>query len=298
MKVLFGFVLFCLSGVADISTLEKECYEARQSTACNALGARYRATESYDKAFDAVKKSCELMDEFGCSQMQSDSLRFAKSIQNEVFVTLNKKCEQKEILCASLASYYEDKNDYKNAILYAKKAFKVSKTGNYPYLEYKFGNRKIGYKVSAEHCELDRSSCGFYIRYMPSHPSLKKMVAKAKEHCLTVEKDSFGATTCSVLGTYFESRKRYDESVEMWRKDCERSNKTSCTLLIASKNAKAKDRESAYRNICERESKGISPVDAEITGKYCDNQKDFVSIPDGLLKIAQSLLTSFLDQQK
>jgi hypothetical protein len=230
--------------------------------------------------------------------MQSDAFRFAKSVQNEVLMTLKKRCEQKEVLCASLASYYEDKKDFKNAIKFSGKAYKVSKTGNYPYLEFKYGNKKIAYKLSAEQCESDHSDCGFYIRYMPSHPGLKKMLATAKEHCLKSEKNSSGATTCSILGTYFESRKRYDESVEIWGKGCEHTDKTSCTLLIASKSAKAKAKENAYRTICERQSQGVTPVDSEISQKYCQNQKDFSVIPDGLLKIAQSLLNSFVAEQK
>jgi tetratricopeptide (TPR) repeat protein len=298
MRILFVAVLFCMPVLADIPALEKECFESKKSSACNILGGQYRAAGNFDKAFDAVKKSCDLMDEFGCSQMQSDSLRFSKNIQNIVVETLAGKCEQKEILCGALAHYYENKKDYKNAIQYSKRAFQVSKTGNYPYLEYKYGNRKTAYKISSERCEADQSSCDFYIRYMPTHPNFKKLVAHAKDHCLNHEKDNFGATTCSVLGAYFESRKRHDESVEVWSKGCERVDKTSCALLIASQNAKAKEKENAFRSLCEGKSLAISQVDAEISEKYCKNQRNYQAIPEGLLKIAQTLLKSFVDEQK
>jgi hypothetical protein len=65
MRILVVVGLFCLSAVADFSTLEKECYERNQASACNALSAQFRALENFDKAFDAAKNSCELMDDFG-----------------------------------------------------------------------------------------------------------------------------------------------------------------------------------------------------------------------------------------
>lgn len=127
---------------------------------------------------------------------------------------------------------------------------------------------------------------------------MKILVTEAKKYCAESEKGTSGATSCSVLGTYFESRKNYSESNETWSGSCDRKDKMSCSLLIVSKQATAVQKESAYHTICKTKSNLICPRDTNIDRKYGKKRKNFLTLAEGLVKSSQDLLTSFLEEQK
>lgn len=270
------------------------CIDKSQAYACVPLFELYVSEKKYLDAFEAIKKSCELKESFGCFNLYRYGNEYPEEFQEIIFSTMKSACDAKAELCEALALFYKAKKDYSSAIVYAKKYFEVNKFGSYPVLQYEHGNKEEAYKVSENACKADQRTCSQFVRLFPDHPKLDFFLDVMKSDCLKSEDSFLGLSTCSTVGVYFEKQKRYKDAFEVWNTECGRNGKISCLLIAGNKNTSIEQRQIAFKKFCKGQWEVQIDYEDVFKKRYCEKRETFQEIPVEMIKDVEKLFNMHL----
>jgi hypothetical protein len=281
---------------ADESPLAKEC-QNNVSDSCVYLAQTLRLHD-VKAAFNLTKKACELSNEDGCTQLYFDSLHLSTALQLQAFDIIKEKCSQGLEFCQTLANAYEDKKDFKKALLYSRKYYSKMQSGIYPYFEYKYGDKKIAFAAAKKDClKKQGSGCAFYLRYMPDSPDISTFEFFTNSSCVNSKVESSGATDCNILGTYYYKKNKKDLALSLWSLDCNRNNLSACLLVLGSESNNTQLKSDAAHTFCKTQPQGMDFNDAQLRDQFCPSLKDSSRVPAGITDSATRLLKSYLEEQ-
>lgn len=274
----------------------QRCLKQNDINFCKVAGSSFWRGNP-ELAQKIFRHGCDFDDSESCSQLYFLSISSPNKKQSDLADYLLKKCAKNAKFCNMVAQMYEDQKDHKKALFFAKKFYLSEHSGVYPYWEYLYGNKTEAFKVSLQACE-SREDCIFYVRYMPDHPQLQRLLELSEKSCFDgLRNQASGATDCAILGSYFYKKQNISRAQSLWAADCQASNPSACLLLLASHPSPELTAE-AFESFCQ-------PRDAwEIHEKtlhddYCsDENKKSSRLPAAINDYAQQTLQSYLTEQK
>lgn len=277
-----------------------QCLKDKKVDLCRTTAGQLRALGNFDGAYKALKQLCDISFESDCSNLLYDSLKLSNEIQKQTVELFKSKCKEKDSQCEHLAIYYHEIKDYKNALVYYKKYFLATNKGVYPYYEFQHGSKEEAYKYSLQHCESGKDTkyqdCVFYVRYMPEHPELGRLVSLSEESCRT-DNTSTGATSCAILGSYYYMRNLTMQAFSVWDLDCKRGNATACLSILGSEQTTDSQKQMTANNLCRLpETQTVFPGSQDVL-RNCPIP-DASEVPKGMLEAGKQILKDYLEEQK
>lgn len=261
---------------------------------CANIAGEWRAQDKYQMSFKYDKIGCKAGYQGSCDQLYYDAKAIGRKEIRQATEILTAQCSLNQEVCGVLARLYYEENEREKALSLDKKYFERFGKGIYPLEIYKDGKKAEAFALSLKSCEKEIEHCIFWVRYLPDHPQIGVLLARAELAAQKENGKTSGATTAAILGSYYYKRKSFDKAYSIWSAECEHHSATSC-LLILGGDYPSPIKQNAYNNYCVGAG-SIGEVNVEkLRSRACKEiRKD---IPKEVLKSGARTLGSFLGEQ-
>lgn len=303
MKTYFLF-LFLISTISEAHQIDPDlikyrdrCLKESEITACEVAVSRFNGDNKPELALEVSEKMCD-MDAEKCSQSYFSASRISSKAASDLLKKMQSRCSKNVEYCDTLSNIYEEKKDYPNALEAGKKYFDKYNKGSYPWLAYQHGKDKTtAFESSLKGCREDNSNCSFALRYMTDHPQYQELLNHAENHCKKEDTSSYGATTCTVVGTIYYKKSNFTKAFEFWNHDCKK-NQIACILVLGSDKATTDLKLKALTDFCNYSGSTHVAMRSGLKKKHCEKFKTTKQIPQEIFTQSEKRLKEFISEQK
>jgi hypothetical protein len=281
--------------VEKLNEAIKTCLDKKDLASCLLAVPRLNSEKKWALAFKTGEILCEL-DQSQCFSIYYIAEKFEKKKAEDFFAKLQAECEKNADYCDAVARLQEDKKNYEQALISAKKYFNKHKDGVYILLAHKYGNKQDAFEASLADCKQNIDKCIFYLRSFYEHPQKDEILKNVIKSCVEQNSPSDGTSKCAILGTYYFKVQEFDLAYKYWSKDCE-TNNMSCVLILGSRRYNENVIKTTLKKFCSVKTGSASIMEVQLT--ECEKiTEDTVLPPAAIEKFAVDTLNQFLNEQK
>jgi hypothetical protein len=223
----------------------EDCLQKNSFEACQKLAAGKKSENKLSEAYLYAKKSCELAGE-GCVGLYETASLLGPDTVTGLKKFLEDQCVKSAEACNEVSSIYENQKDYPNAIDYARKYYLKSQKGNFTKFSYLYGDKNEAFATSLNECNKNAADCVVYIKSMPDHPQMAKLVSQAELDC----NQNPAGGSCVDVGLYYNKKAIYKKSSQLWGISCKAQTAQACMYLMGSRGAMPEEQLAAYEKFC------------------------------------------------
>ncbi len=275
---------------------QERCLKESEIIECEVAVSHFSGIEKYDLALEVSEKMCE-MDAEKCSQSYFAATKISSKVANDILIKMQSRCSKNIDYCDTLSNIYEETKEFPQALEAAKKYYDKNHKGSYPWLSYQHGKDKTpAFESSLKECRADHSNCSFALRYMTDHPQYQELLGHAENYCKKEDTTSYGATTCSIVGTIYYKKMNFTKAFDFWSHDCKK-NQITCMLLLGSEKVSSDLKLKAMTDFCNYSGSSREMTMANLEKKHCRKFKVSNKIPQEMIAAGEKSLKGFIAEQ-
>lgn len=191
---------------------------------------------------------CENKGEFCANAMYYGSTPDQKKL---LALRMDQLCAKLQtIVCSDLADYLDEQGEHEAAIKISKKQFLKSKTGRYPYYEYRYGDANKAADAMKSACDADEHECPQYLTRFKTNKATPYLLERTIQNCKNQKYISEGSDGCVTAGLVLSRQGQQSKAIETMMYACQRYNRTACALIIGLPETMGASQAKALRTYC------------------------------------------------
>ena len=179
------------------------------------------------------QKACELKPTEACSGLFALARKIGGPAVLQTQKLLEQSCIKHAEACDEVSGFYEDQKDFSAAISFSRKYYLKSLKGNFAKYAYQYGDKNEAFAASTVGCQKEPSKCAEYLKLMPDHPQITKILEGAEKDCKVYVKGPV-QSSCVLVGSYYYNAGNYNKAYEYWSIDCDKKNSMACFYIMGS----------------------------------------------------------------
>lgn len=223
----------------------EDCLQKSNLESCLKLSTIKKNENNFKDAFPLARKACELNSE-NCSGLYTMANVLGVDAVTNLKKFLEEQCVKSAEACNELALIYESQKDYTTAIDFARKYYLKYQKGNFTKFSYLYGDKNEAFAASLNECTKNNADCVQYIRFMPDHPQLNKVIALAEQDCVKAP----AGPSCLDTGLHYNKKAKYVKAYELWGPSCKSNVVEACIYIMGSRGIDPDQQLTAYKHFC------------------------------------------------
>jgi tetratricopeptide (TPR) repeat protein len=224
----------------------EDCLQKSNVESCLKLAAIKKNENNIKEALPLARKACELKAEACSGLFAMANILGADAVAN-LKKFLEEQCVKNADACNEASLIYESQKDYTTAIDYARKYYLKYQKGNFTKFSYQYGDKNEAFAASLNECTKNNADCVGYIRFMPDHPQIAKMITLAEQDCVK----SPTGTSCLDTGLHYNKKAKYAKAYQLWGPSCKSSIAEACIFIMGSRGIEPEEQLDSYRHFCK-----------------------------------------------
>lgn len=227
---------------------------------------------------DMLLKACDWGRQDACDKIGTEFIIYETALHPRMLAYLQANCGRgHHRTCAGMANYYSaEKNDKKQALIYARKHFDRHKAGPYVEMLFANGDKKAAYAAIEQECPANTDACLRYLEHYAENPGRAKLAEKLAEQCREVSSQYHKfISACRTVGAYYYKQGQHQKALSLWSHSCRYQDGYSCSLIVTAPFTSESERVEAALNLCEDEYFKVWVTNKNRNGAYAvDGRKD------------------------
>lgn len=179
------------------------------------------------------QKACELKPTEACAGLFALARQVGGSAVFQTQKLLEQSCIKFAEACDEVSGFYEDQKDFASAINFSRKYYLKFQRGNFAKFSYLYGDKNEAFAASLVGCQKEPAKCAEYLKLMPDHNQLAKLLEGAEKDCKTYLKMAT-PSSCVLVGSHYYNIGNYNKAYDYWSVDCDKNNAYSCFYIMGS----------------------------------------------------------------
>jgi hypothetical protein len=245
----------------------EDCTVKNKYDICIKIKNKRKEESKLSEMLVVSQKACELKPTEACSGL------FALARQvggNAVFQTqklLEQTCIKFAEACDEVSGFYEDQKDFGSAINFARKYYLKFQKGNFAKFSYQYGDKNEVFAASLVGCQKEPNKCAEYLKLMPDHNQLAKILEGAEKDCKSYVKATT-PSSCVLVGSHYYNLGNTNKAYDYWSIDCDKSNSVSCFYIMGS-NIDDLRKNFAFEKFCRIPVANLNPSHLNLQKMNC-----------------------------
>ena len=224
----------------------------------------------------ASLKACELKPHEACGGIFSLARQIGGSSLTATQKVLEGVCLKNAEACDEVSNFYEEMKDYNSAISFARKYYLKFQKGSFARMSYTYGDKNEAFAASRVACESDYKTCAEYLKLMPDHPEITKLVKGSEKACLNAARGVVSDEACSAVGLHYYNLGNNNKAYEAWSKECDLYNPAGCFYVIGGSFDEMR-KQFAAAKFCRIPIKNLNANQANIQKINCNSKSNKVT---------------------
>ena len=245
----------------------EDCTVKNKYDICVKIKNKRKEESKFSEMLVVSQKACELKPTEACSGL----FALARQVGGPAVLQTQKLLEQSCIkfaeACDEVSGFYEDQKDFSSAINFSRKYYLKFQKGNFAKFSYQYGDKNEAFVASQVGCQKDSAKCAEYLKLMPDHNQLAKILEGAEKDC----KNYVKATTpssCVLVGSHYYNIGNYNKAYDYWSIDCDKNNAISCFYIMGSSIADLR-KNVAFEKFCRIPLTNLNPSHLNLQKMNC-----------------------------
>jgi hypothetical protein len=211
----------------------EDCTVKNKYDVCIKIKNKRKEEAKLSEILIVSQKACELKPKEACAGLFALARQVGGVAVFQTQKLLEQSCIKFAEVCDEVSGFYEDQKDFGSAINFSRKYYLKFQKGNFAKFSYQYGDKNEAFAASLVGCQKEPAKCAEYLKLMPDHNQLLKILEGAEKDCKAYVKMAT-PSSCVLVGSHYFNIGNYNKAYDYWSIDCDKNNAYSCFYIMGS----------------------------------------------------------------